>query len=395
MWRFFVLIRDENKKCYNISMIRNFSYKTLILGLFLAIVPFVVNAQADGSADTSTSSPPDNSVIEPVKAESATASPTSSQSASPRSTSGAIGQITPTLGTTSNSSEAPVSSTGSLPIFVGSGAVLLAVGYGILRLFRSKKVNKNEESGDNAERCEPIKELIHGKRNELTAVGLEMSLKDTFLEELEEKLEEKKSDVKGKVKDRVIGKENAIRRAIDRAEEAKETYDEIKEQVENTKKLLLVLKKRKSTLEEELVQLENSYKTCMSGGPITTDIDLGEEVSLPTVKSAPLKAIIIDHTLENRDFLNKTRIEKTWEEGDWKAYGVSMSLKDITTLQKAMAKGPWYVHLWKDGSDIVTVVFKERIFEIDYTDKSTWKDAIAYGKFIGIPAEELDFVIPR
>lgn len=45
------------------------------------------------------------------------------------------------------------------------------------------------------------------------------------------------------------------------------------------------------------------------------------------------------------------------------------------------------------GGDEVKVVFREKIFSIKFTDKSTWKDAVTHGKSIGIPEEQLDFLI--
>lgn len=39
------------------------------------------------------------------------------------------------------------------------------------------------------------------------------------------------------------------------------------------------------------------------------------------------------------------------------------------------------------------VVFKDKTFEIDYDDKETWKEAVDYGLSLGIPAEQLDFLI--
>ena len=41
----------------------------------------------------------------------------------------------------------------------------------------------------------------------------------------------------------------------------------------------------------------------------------------------------------------------------------------------------------------MTILFKGKRFEIKFSDKSTWKDAVNYGLSIGIPAEQLDFAI--
>ena len=42
---------------------------------------------------------------------------------------------------------------------------------------------------------------------------------------------------------------------------------------------------------------------------------------------------------------------------------------------------------------VLCVVFKDKIFTIKHSDKSTRKDVVEYGKSVGIPEEQLDFVI--
>lgn len=59
----------------------------------------------------------------------------------------------------------------------------------------------------------------------------------------------------------------------------------------------------------------------------------------------------------------------------------------ILFLQNNMLPG-YYFHLYRNGELIVA--FKEKIFRIN-TDKSTWKEAIEYGKSLGIPENQLDF----
>lgn len=45
-----------------------------------------------------------------------------------------------------------------------------------------------------------------------------------------------------------------------------------------------------------------------------------------------------------------------------------------------------------DG-DKMKVVYKNKIFDLKISDKSTWADAMAYGRSIGIPEDQLDFVV--
>lgn len=49
------------------------------------------------------------------------------------------------------------------------------------------------------------------------------------------------------------------------------------------------------------------------------------------------------------------------------------------------------MHFWQEQD--VIAVFKDRKFEFNYDDKSTWKPVIEYGLSLGIPKEELDFPI--
>ena len=59
-------------------------------------------------------------------------------------------------------------------------------------------------------------------------------------------------------------------------------------------------------------------------------------------------------------------------------------------LQNVIKQGQ-YIHFWKDRT--VVAVFKDKIFEFDYNNKGTWKDAVDYGLSLGIQKEQLDFPI--
>ena len=90
---------------------------------------------------------------------------------------------------------------------------------------------------------------------------------------------------------------------------------------------------------------------------------------------------------------NKLRINKTWQEGDWTLHSVSLNEDQIQELSRSLDNGPWYIHIWYQGKDEVKVIYKDKIFDIKFSDKTTWVDAIEYGKTLGIPAEQLDFPI--
>ena len=51
----------------------------------------------------------------------------------------------------------------------------------------------------------------------------------------------------------------------------------------------------------------------------------------------------------------------------------------------------WYMHFW-NGNDVIAV-FKDKVFEFKHDQKETWKDACDYGRSMGIPEKQLDFLI--
>ena len=105
------------------------------------------------------------------------------------------------------------------------------------------------------------------------------------------------------------------------------------------------------------------------------------------------KGTIIENSLSDKSILKKLKIENTSNAGDWTLDDVLLNKNKIPELSKYLADGPWYIHLWQPGKDEVKIVFKNKIFTIQHSDKSTWENAITYGKALGIPEEQLDFPI--
>ncbi len=106
-----------------------------------------------------------------------------------------------------------------------------------------------------------------------------------------------------------------------------------------------------------------------------------------------LKGTIVENSLADKSILQKVKIEKTYQSGNWTLHNVWVEPQQILELSKALNSGPWYIHLWEPGQDDVTVIFKDRVIQIKYSDKSTWEEAIEFGISIGIPKEQLDFPI--
>ena len=75
----------------------------------------------------------------------------------------------------------------------------------------------------------------------------------------------------------------------------------------------------------------------------------------------------------------------------WHLYTINVSKEEINKISKKLKSTKWYAHFWK-GNDVIAV-FKDKTFTFKLDDKKTWKPAIDYGLSIGIPKEQLDFVI--
>jgi len=104
-----------------------------------------------------------------------------------------------------------------------------------------------------------------------------------------------------------------------------------------------------------------------------------------------LRGTIVENSLKDKSILSKVQVLKTWKEGSWTLYDVQVDASTANEFGKYIDTGPWYVHFWDPAQDDVLVVFKDKNFQIKHSDRSTWKDAVAYGLSIGIPKEQLDF----
>ena len=108
------------------------------------------------------------------------------------------------------------------------------------------------------------------------------------------------------------------------------------------------------------------------------------------------KGIIVEESLKDNRILNSLNIAKiqiTTEENPkerWHLYTVDISEKEIYKIMN-LIKNKWYAHFWKDKTMIV--IFKNKEFKFDYDNKSSWKPAVDYGLSLGIPKEQLDFVM--
>lgn len=75
----------------------------------------------------------------------------------------------------------------------------------------------------------------------------------------------------------------------------------------------------------------------------------------------------------------------------WHLFSVVSSEKYIKQLASNLKPEKWYAHFW--SNDDVIAVYPGVTFNFKHSDKKTWAPAISHGKSLGIPEEQLDFII--
>lgn len=108
------------------------------------------------------------------------------------------------------------------------------------------------------------------------------------------------------------------------------------------------------------------------------------------------KGILLNKSFIDESIIESFSVVNKKTDGTWVIYLIDFADKDlaktIQTLQNNMHSGkPFYNHLY-NGNDLI-VVFKGKYFNAT-TNKNSWNDVLEYGKTLGIPEKQLDF-IPR
>lgn len=103
------------------------------------------------------------------------------------------------------------------------------------------------------------------------------------------------------------------------------------------------------------------------------------------------KGVIIKSSLKDPNILEGFKVIRQEVDEDWELYTVEATREQLEQLSHELDEGKWYAHFWQNR-DII-VVYKNKIFEFNFDDKASWKPAIDYGLSIGIPSEQLDFLI--
>ena len=318
----------------------------VISSVILLIFPILTLAQG-GSISVPTDSPasaPDTGTGTTMPTESATA-----RTVAPRPVAtGTIATPTPinisvTPTPSSQITTSSPSSDGGLNSITLVTTALIAAGLiaGGVNLLRKNKKNGKKDDG----RCDNIKALIEQKKKEL-----EEMVKNWPKEKLQEIA---KGKVLGELK-----KDEDIKKLIDTAESLKDKYDKLNKTIE---------------------MLEKRYDLCI--------------LSLPGTGGESYKGTIVENSLTDKGILENIKITKTYQDEDWILHDVTANEKQIEKMNQYINNGPWYMNFWQEKGDSAIVVFKDKNFKIKHSDKSTWTEAINYGKSIGIPEEQLNFLI--
>jgi len=106
---------------------------------------------------------------------------------------------------------------------------------------------------------------------------------------------------------------------------------------------------------------------------------------------------IVEESLNDNRLLNSLEIKSVKissadnKQDRWHLYKVYVSKEQISKLSHELKSEKWYMHFW-NGDDVIAV-FPNKAFSFSYSDKNTWSEAVKHGLDLGIPAEQLDFVI--
>jgi len=201
------------------------------------------------------------------------------------------------------------------------------IGFGIVMFLRSRK-NKD---GEDCSRCLALKELLEKKWKELT-------------------------DIRGRIEGKLKG---LVREEVREAVKGTATGDA----------LILVEK-----VEKEYARIKKLFEECMVN-----------------FERHAFRGVIIENGLEDAKILKKVKVEETLLAGNQTIHHALVGKKLVSEFSEHLAQGPWYAYFWRPGNSETRVVFKQQSFTVDSKDVSTWVDAVAYGKSIGIPEEQLDF----
>lgn len=103
------------------------------------------------------------------------------------------------------------------------------------------------------------------------------------------------------------------------------------------------------------------------------------------------ESLIDDRQLNDFEIIKFRVTEDDNPEDRWHLFTVNATEEDMKKLSSNLRPNKWYAHFW--NADDVIAVFPNKTFNFSLSDKQTWEDAKEYGKSLGIPEEQLSFLI--
>jgi len=102
------------------------------------------------------------------------------------------------------------------------------------------------------------------------------------------------------------------------------------------------------------------------------------------------ESLIDDRCLNDFEISNFRVTKDDNPQNRWHLFTVFGSKENIEKVASNLKAEKWYAHFW-NGDDVIAI-FPNKLFTFKHSDKSTWSDAIEYGRKLGIPEEQLDFL---
>jgi DNA primase len=268
-------------------------------------------------------------------------------------------------------------------------------------------VRTNKKSIENDDPCGSLKKEYEASQVAYDLVAEKITLQELLIAELKKKMEDVEDTLKEAAKESAIGAARELADDVlaketrkDLAEaarltrDAKAAYDDYSKKYKLANDLLEILKKRREGLANVVREKEAAWGVCKQAAALVTQsTESGKVLPVPQGEDRIMRGTIIENSLRDKSILEQLTITRTWFEGDWVLHDVETNEEQVLLIQNFLNDGPWCVHFWEQGNDEVIVVFKDKIFRIAYSNKDSWKEAIAYGKSLGIPQKQLDFVI--
>lgn len=109
------------------------------------------------------------------------------------------------------------------------------------------------------------------------------------------------------------------------------------------------------------------------------------------------KGTIVEESLLDSRIVNGFNITKVHISGAdkpedrWHLYTLELDDSQIDSIMQQLKPTGWYAHFWNEEQ--IIAVFPNMKFRMSRSDRNTWNDVIDYGMQIGIPREQLDFLI--